>query len=108
MSWVDVSELLTLILGTPYLTLPLIIAVWKYADLPKIKWNEIVAGALLVFAGDILVKFSVAMSPYNKNEWFQWLITLAGISSRLAIYLGYLIMGSFLIIRAWNSWKGSL
>ncbi len=101
-------ELLQTLLGTPYLTIPAVIAVWKYADLPKIRWNEIVAGALLVFAGDILAKFALAMSPYNQNEWFQWLITLSGLASRMAIYVGYAVMGVFLAIRAWSSWKGTL
>ncbi|HDR53399.1 MAG TPA: hypothetical protein ENN60_01850 [archaeon] len=99
------TDIVTTIVNTPYLILPVFVWLWGVAKFPRINLERIGVGVMLTLSGLFLNSLANAFAPYAGQSWG---ILFAGVFSFLAILadvLGLVILGVFCVVEAVQMWK---
>ena len=97
------SDWVTTIIGTPYLVVPIVAWLWSLAKLPKVQWDKVASGVLMVFSAQFLNALAGVFAPYaGWGPALQALFSFFGIVSNV---LGLAIIGFYLLVDALMMWK---
>ena len=99
------SDWVGTIVATPYLIVPIVIWLWQTAKLPRVEWQKIGAGVLMVFAGNFLTMLADIFSPYAASGWGSALSAFFSFFATIANVLGLAIIGFYLLVDALLMWK---
>lgn len=99
------TDLVTYLLESPYIVVPVFIWLWSQAKLPHIEWGKVSSGVLFTLAGQLLQTLSLSLATYSSWDWMYWPITVSSLLGIVSYAVGLAIIGGYIIYYGITFWK---
>lgn len=99
------TDFVATIIATPYLLVPVVAWLWKFAGLPKVDWGKITAGLVLVLSAGFINALAAAFEPYATMSVGSALLALFSLFGIVGNLLGLAIVGFYLFVDGLLMWK---
>lgn len=99
------ADIVSTIVATPYLIVPLVAWLLRFTGLGEISWNEVTPGLVMILAADIIGKLSATFEVYAGHEMGTALLALFSMFEIVTRMLGLAIVGFVLLMDGILNWR---
>lgn len=99
------TDFIATIIATPYLLVPIVAWLWKFASLPKVDWSKVAAGLVMILSANFIGALATAFEPYATMSVGSALMALFSLFGIVANLLGLAIVGFYLFVDGLLMWK---